>query len=320
MEVAYTTGTVPGFAGATGLLKAITDWVAAAGGPGRDWTLELDQDAMKVDGITPVSAGNLREVILSNVGQSGNENIIVGLREYRYAASNEYNIELNGYIAVPPAWNSHAAATHNLDAYDTTRNHWTELPMLQCFDNEMTYWIYSSVEFIIVAVRVGTSYYQCYIGNGKRLSSPSEHPYPLVIAGSRVGNYGYQDDGGGPVRPWTGTAFFINAASAFNTAPSVEPMQGNSDIISVDVTEDGAAFMSPVFYRDSQATYLQLFNMFAIRTINMLGESTYEDPDGRRYRLFPQGITDYDYEFLAVLEDIGTSTSTTSTSTTTTTT
>lgn len=330
MDVAYTTGTVTTFNGSTGLLKAITDWVAASGGAGRDWTLEVDQNAKETDGITDVDGSNLREVILSNTGLSGNENIIVGIREYRYQTENEYNLELNGYLSVPPAWNSHAAATHQLDGYDTTRNHWTELPLLQCFDNEMEYWIYSSQEFIAVSIRVGTSYYQCYLGNGKRLGSPSEYPYPLVVAGSGVGNVSYQDGGNGPVRPAARDStpvagefncFFVDAQGTFNTTPFVEPMQGNSQTLSVDETDGGAAFMCPAFYRDSSNTFLQLFNCFVVRTVNMLSESTYTDPVGRQYRIFAQGLTDYDYEFLAFLEDIGTTTSTTtSTSTTSTTT
>lgn len=196
--------------------------------------------------------------------------------------------------------------------------------MLQCFDNEMEYWFYSSQEFIGVAIRVGTSYYQCYLGNGKRLCAPSEHPWPLVIAGSNVGNKSYQDGGNGPVRPTTRdstpiagefSAFFVDAAGAFNTTPYAEPMQGDTTLRSVDVTDGGAAFLCPCWYRDADNCYMQLFNTFVVRTINMLSESTYTDPDGRQYRLFAQGLTDQDYEFLAFLEDIGTSTSTTTSTT-----
>jgi hypothetical protein len=59
--------------------------------------------------------------------------------------------------------------------------------------------------------------------------------------------------------------------------------------------------------------------MFVVRTLNMLSEQTYTDPVGRSYRLFAQGLTDFDYEFLAVLEDVGTTTTTTTTTSTTTT-
>jgi len=317
------TGSVTGFSGGvdTGLLQTLVDFVTSdPGTPGLDWTVEMNQTICDQYGAE-YSGSPLIEVILSNTGVSGLETIIVGFREYQYASGNEYNIELNGYLSVPAGWNSHALATHGLNGYDEDRKHWNYLPMLQCFDNEMEYWFYSTQEFISASVRVGTSYYQFYVGNGMRFSSPSEHPYPLVVAGSSVGPYSYQADGNGPVRPGTKevsnndyyTAFFINASGIFNTTPTVEPMQGNSNNVSIDRTAGDAAFMCPAFYRDSQATYLQLYNTFVIRVTNLLSESLYTDPDNRQYRVFAQGLTDYDYEFLAMVEDIGLTSSTTST-------
>jgi len=161
-----------------------------------------------------------------------------------------------------------------------------------------------------------------------RLSSPSEHPYPLVIAGSSVGNKSYQADGFGPARPGQindafgsydlYTAFYVNSAGVFVTEPTTEPMQGVSSNTSIMNTRGGSTFMCPVFWRDEQNTYMQLQNLFVIRTINMLSESSYTDSDNRKYRIFAQGVTDYDYEFLALLEDIGTTTTTIAPTTTTT--
>lgn len=328
----HQTGNVPGFAGAVdvGLLATIVDFVTSASGtPGLDWTVEMNVNATDNNGDETAKGSNTKEVILSNTGISGNEDIYIGLREYYNAATNEYGLELNGYLSVPAGWNSHAAATHKLEGYDATRDHWTQLPVLQCFDQEMEYWFYSTQEFIFIALRVGTSYFQAYLGNGQRLGSPSEYPYPLVIAGSTVGNVSYQAGGFGPVRPGLDaadevgeyTCFFVDAQGSFNTMPIVEPMQGVSTTFSMDVTADGEAFMCPVFYRDSDQTFLQLYNVFCIRVINMLSEVTYTDDDSRVYRAFAQGQTDFDYEFLAVLENdpslVVTTTTTTSSTTTT---
>ena len=103
VKVQHTTGSVPGFAGAsgTGLLQTLVAWVTSNSGvPGLDWTVEMNQTVRDESGAT-LSGSSFREVILSNTGLSGNEEIIIGLREYSYPSTNEYNIELNGYLAVP---------------------------------------------------------------------------------------------------------------------------------------------------------------------------------------------------------------------------
>lgn len=317
------TGSVTNFAGTvdTGLLQTLIDFVTSDPyTPGLDWQVEMNNPSTDEDQATTSYDTGYREVILSNVGVSGNENILIGIREYKYPSGNEYSWELNGYLSVPAGWNSHAQATHFLDSWDDDRKHWETLPILQCFDQEMEYWFYSTAEFIQVAIRVGTNYYQSYLGNGQRLGSPSEYPNPLVIAGSAVGNTSYQAGGNGPVRvagrdasPIAGefNAFFVDAQGVFQTVPYVEPMQGNSEARSVDDTDEGAAWMCPCFYRDANNTYLQLYNMFVVRTINMLSEVTYEDENHRLFRAFAQGQTDNDYDFLSILEVIGSTTTTT---------
>jgi hypothetical protein len=322
------TGSVTNFAGGvgTGLLQTLLDFVTSDPyTPGLDWQVAMNNPSTDDDQYTISYDTGYREVILSNVGVSGNESIFIGIREYKYPAGNEYNWELNGYLSEPAGWNSHALGTHQLDGWDDTRKHWTQLPMLQCFDQEMEYWFYSTQEFIQVAIRVGTNYYQCYLGNGQRLGSPSEYPNPLVVAGSSVGNRSYQSGGWGPARPipWGTnnttqadavgefTLFFVDANGTFITLPYVDPMQGNSEARSCTDTDAGAAWMCPIFYRTSDQTYLQLYNMFVIRTNNMLSEVTYEDTNNRTFRAFAQGQTDYDYDFLSILEIIGSTTTTT---------
>jgi len=329
MKPQISTGTVSEFSGTNGLLKALTDFVVGGGVAGRDWTLEFDQNAKDSDGVTDSHDAECREVILSNTGVSEEESIIIGIREYKYPAGNEYGWELNGYLAVPSTWNGAAEVTHGLSAFGSARHHWTYLPQLQLFDSEIAYWFYATKEFIQVAVRIGTSYFECYLGNGRRLGSPSEYPYPLVVAGSGVGEVSYQDGGNGPVRPLSsGTyrnLFCVDPSGVFKTGDGnlrVLPMEGESSTASVDTAPNGDALLLPAFYLvDENQVVLQLFNMFVFRKVNAQNEATYtESSSGRKFRTFAQGKNDYDYDFLAILEEVSTTTTTTTTWTTSTTT
>lgn len=340
------TGTVTNFKGAvdTGLLQTLVDFVTSdSGTPGLDWTVELNQPSKEVDAQTNSYDTTYREVILSNTGISGEENILVGIREYKYESTNEWGWELNGYLSVPAGWNSHAGVTHELDGWDSDRSHWNELPILQLFDNEIAYWFYSTQEYIQVAVRIGTSYFQCYLGHGKRLGSPSEYPHPLVVAGSEKGNTSYQSGGYGPVRPkWSGSStsvstgyysmFFVTADGNFvhnkDFGHNAIALPMNQDFGSQDhawddnttisgTKTDNAALLIPAFYCHENSTYLQLHNMVVFRKESSQSEAEYEDENGNLWRSFAQGKNDYNYDFLAILETVGSTTTTSSTTTTT---
>lgn len=315
---AYTTGSVPGFAGATGLLQTIVAYVTGAPGtPGRDWTVEMNRDITDNSGGTIVTSPQLKEVILSNTGISGLETIIVAMREYQYPSTSEWGIELNGHIVVPSGWNADAAATHGKTGWDTDRKHWKDLPHVQAADQQMDYWIYSTKEFIGFCVRVGTSYFQGYLGNGARLGTPSEYPNPLYIAGSEVGNISYQAGGNGPVRPKDNTYFFVDPNGAFRSGTDCEvlPMQlapAYTDNVQVDLAPNGAVLLSPVYVTTTQILAFQLWNTFAVRVMAPQPENYYDDINGLRFRIWPQGKNDYNYDFMAFYEiDAGALTTTT---------
>lgn len=325
----YTSGTVPNFAGAsgTGLLQTLVNWVTSNGSvSGLDWTVEHNDESRNSDGTTSSYGTGYKEYILSNTGLSGTENILIGLREFFYVSENLYGWELNGYTSLPTYWNSNAAASHGYTAWDSTRKHWTALPHLQLFDNEMAYWFYSTSEYIFVSVRVSTSYYQCYLGNFARYGSPASFPYPLYIAGSSVGNVDYQVGGNGPVRPASSTTlptcFAVGPDGTFYMKEYlfVHPMEGDSDTTSFSATTSGAALLMPAILRATNgALYLtlgQLFNVVVYRKINALSEMTYLDEDNHKFRAFAQGKNDYDYDFLGSYESLGTTTTTTTTTTT----
>lgn len=325
----YKTGTVPSFAGVnnTGLLQTLVTWVTSnSGTPGLDWQILHEEESTDNDLETSSYGSGYKEYILYNTGESGNENIYIGFREYKYESENEYGWELNGYLSQPDYWNSNYLISHNADGWDSDRKHWTELPVLQLFDNEMAYWFYSTTEFIFVGVRVSTNYYQCYLGNIVRYGSPANYPYPLYIGGSAVGNKSYQSGGNGPVRPSTqdpfGTCFVWGPDGVVYKGSNlwVYPMEGISDNTSYSGTTTSKSLLLPVVplisVGEVDQTLGQLFNVVVYRNTNALSEMTYTDEDYHKFRVFAQGQTDYDYDFLGVYEIMGTTTTTTTTTTT----
>jgi len=328
----YTTGTVPGFAGGpgTGLLETLVDWCTSnSGTAGLDWTIELDQAAKDDDGVTTSYSDTYREVILSNTGMSGQENILIGMREYFYVATNKYGWNLNGYVVLPSTWNGAAPATHGLTGWDSTVKAWSQLPTIQLFNNEMAYWFYSTSEFIFVSVRVGTSYFQCYLGNGARYGSPQEYPYPLVVAGSHRGTESYQNGGYGPVRPSSDndecSVMVVDPSGSFrrfytsddDAEVAILPMVGNSYTDTVGLSPGGSALIMPaIAVTDSYTTCLEYFNVGVFRRFNAQSEQIYVDEEANKWRCFAQGKNDYEYDFLAVFEEGNYSTTTTTTSST----
>lgn len=315
IEPVTQSGQVTSFRGAGGLLETLKTFITGDGNtPGRDWTVELNQAATNNVGSTADASS--KEMIFSNTGTSGQENVIIGIREQVYAANQEYNWHLNGYLQVPPLWNSHAAGTHELDGYDSTSKAWTELPEFRLIDATFPYWFYSTQEFVIVAARVSTSWFQCYLGNMRRFGSPSEYPHPLVIAGCGSGGGSYQDGGAGPVRPGTSTKFAVGPDNTFYTGSGVkfEPMEGDTDNRAIIAAPSGAALLVPCFIRTSSMCLGYLQNMVVFRRTNATSESLHTDPvTSRKYRTFAQGETDYDYDYMGIFEELATTTTTTTT-------
>jgi hypothetical protein len=313
-------GTVPAFCGAngTGLLQTLVAWVTGTPAtPGLDWVIEMNQESTNDDGVTISFPGRgHRQYILSNTGVSGNENIIIGMRESSTPASQIFEWVLNGYTYVPLTWNGHASGAHGLTISAST------LPCMQMFDNEIAYWFYSTKEFIFVSIRVGTSNFQCYLGNGARLGPPSSYPYPLCIAGSHEMGFSYTVGGYGPVRPNHDTSspydiscFAIDAGGAYLKWPfglRVVPGQQNQNVLAYGAAYNGAALIMPCFYTvEYQVTLFQLFNVGTWRKTNSQSEQEYVDEEGNKWRVFAQGKNDYEYDFLCVFEEAGVSTTTT---------
>lgn len=179
--------------------------------PGRDWVLQVDQNAKSNSRVDTVWGSDTREVVLSNTGLGNQDNVIFGIREWKRPSTDAYGWNLNGYAAVPADndWNE-SVSEHGLNGYHSQADNWGSHPTIQMFDGIVAYWIYSNKQRVIIQIRCASDYYCCYLGLGNRFDPPSEYPNPLIIAGTCCGakpfaNNNCLDGGDGgwsPVRPY----------------------------------------------------------------------------------------------------------------------
>ncbi len=178
---------------------------------GRDWLLRIDQNSKNSGHEDTVWVADTREVVLSNTGLGGQDNVIIGMREWKKPSNDAFGWNLNGYSSVPAGtdWNE-SISEHGMSVYESTSDNWADLPTLQMFDGIIAYWIYTNKQRIIVQIRCASDYYCCYLGLGERFDPPGEYPNPLIIAGTCCGAKPYTDnacisysDGGwSPVRSY----------------------------------------------------------------------------------------------------------------------
>lgn len=170
-------------------------YVAGAAAEGRDWITHLKRNTKTSAGSSDAFSGlELKEVVLKNSGVSYKEDIIVGIREWRYVTSNYYGLNLNVYQAWANAqeasvnWNGNNPQ-HGLTSYDATTNNFSTHPNVPMSDAAMTYWIFANKRRIIGVIKHSGSVYTCfYIGAGVRYSSPSKYPKPYIALGCHKGN------------------------------------------------------------------------------------------------------------------------------------
>jgi len=213
----YKTGTVAGFAGANGLLAELVDWVTGTPAtPGLDWVLEMDENTKNNTGLTEPFTSDCRQVVLSNTGISGEDSVVVGMREWKYVAGAAYGWDLNCYPLWVDGqlWNNNSS-WHGQTTYDATYNHFSTYPCMPLMNAEMTYWFFSNKQRIIVIVRTSTVYQCCYLGYGYRLGAPSEYPCPIMALGCSIGNLVHSDQSA--THRW-----FLNPPAFFFNTPAGE--------------------------------------------------------------------------------------------------
>ena len=161
--------------------------------PGRDWTLEELRPTRNASGNNVIySDGSLRnEWVISNVGENGLENIIVGFREYQITATGNFGCNLNCYTSWQAGYVNfnQNSALHGRSGY--SNDSYYQMPLLPLSNSAMSYWFFSNKNRIMIVVKTSSYYQSCYLGFGIRQGSPSEYPYPLVAIGTVNGYNGH---------------------------------------------------------------------------------------------------------------------------------
>lgn len=137
---------------------------------------------LQADGTVANHFGS--EVILKGVGNSGTEEIFVGIRSEYDAAAGWYNLFMNGYTgydANEQSWFNQPGALNGPSA-----RYPLAVPMVPCWNTTMPYWLVASGRSFRFAVKVSTSYEGGYLGYILPYATPGQYPYPLAVGGSLV--------------------------------------------------------------------------------------------------------------------------------------
>ena len=330
-----TSGTVSTFAGSTGLLQALLDWLAG-GAVSLGWTVKYKRNTRDNNRTawTEPFGSDCQECILHNTGLSGTENVLIGIREWNYVAGAANAWDLNGYTTylADQFWNI-SEDQHSRSVYDVTWEHYTQLPMMPLIDDTMYYWFYADEQRIVVVVKVQSNYESCYLGFGDRYGNPTDYPYPLIIKGTASGNLAFSSTSAYhhcivddiSVTYGTYNALVVKPDNSWNIYSNslglkIHPMRDwyNTGIIS-ETPSHKEVLVSPVTMIDKalQATLMEMDQVIHIAGVGVQAEDLIDGPNKLRYRIFQNVFrTEYN-DFFGVVESDYTTTTTTTVTTTT---
>jgi hypothetical protein len=117
----------------------------------------------------------VRELIMKGVGLSGTEEIFVGFRSYESVVSDYYNLSVAGFTGYV-AGNTFAAQPGYIESG------------VPATSTRIDYWLVVNAQRIAFALKVGTPVYEsAYVGKILPYATPTQFPYPLVVAGMLSG-------------------------------------------------------------------------------------------------------------------------------------
>jgi hypothetical protein len=312
------------------------------GAPGQDWRLKysrFSRDATTGNPFGTTAATDPIECVIENTGLTGAEEVLLGIREWRYVAGAGYGWDLNGYTyyTTSMAWNVNSAQ-HGRTSYNTTWNRWDQMPMLPLTNGTLYWWLFSNRQRIVLVVKVGTGYESMYLGFGRRFSSPTDYPIPMVIKGSCQGLFNYTSAASWRQficnNEWTqlgyglmiidpaNTYVICGNASYYSTGIRMLPYNTFDDTAGTVTDTIGATpynLLSPVLLvRPSvDQVFMDLDGVYHITSDSVLAEDLmYTDTE--KLRVFPNITRTTFYDWMGVkVDDITTTTTTTTTSSTT---
>lgn len=298
------------------------------GNPGQDWRLlvyrNTKNNGSDLGTQTEPFGSACKEVVLQNTGHSGQENILVGIREWRYLTDSAYGWNLNIYKQwlTGGVWNQ-SKVDHGIDTYGTTYNNFQYHPTIYMTDTAMNYWIYSNRARIQGVVQVQSDYFHFYLGLGLRYADESKYPYPCLCKGSSMGDHNSTSTLNKGIVDYRSNFWFITPNGGFNRANAHSiyfwPWYG---IDPADGTINRSERVMPAFpisIVDTGTHYMDMEGARQFCSQNLLSQDIIEHGDGKRYKIFQNGKDTAWYDFGGIAYETFTTTTTTSTTTTTTT-
>lgn len=119
----------------------------------------------------PVDAAN-EETYLRGPGLSGTDEIFVNIRRYEDVSEDWYNWEIRG------ATNYDSGSSYFNQPGLSPQTHFTLI------DTSIPYWFIANGRRFIVVAKVSTVYVAMHAGFLLPYATPSEYPYPLMVAGN----------------------------------------------------------------------------------------------------------------------------------------
>lgn len=340
--IVYTTGAwVLNFSTAPDNATDITaDYIY--GEPGADWKELMYQDTENKDLTDAGYGGDCKEWIIHNTGKTGQENVIIGMREWWYAAGNGGGLNLNVYTAwpdiAPTDWNFNEVA-NGLSDYHVTWKTWQKHPTHPLpYRSTITYWLHSNRHRIAVVTKISGQYESFYLGFGRRKGAPADYPHPLVAKGSHHHNdssflaYSYT---AGAWRtymaqhyPHTDDGYILMIVKPDDSFESGNDYSGLTLIPRDNYgTGDGTmgltpyhhrALMTPVYvgHETTSAVWMDLDGVYHIAAAGVSSEETLH-ANQKLHTLFQNIHRTTHYDFMAIeKEDLTTTTTSTTSSTT----
>ena len=286
---------------------AAVNIIYGTGTSGNNWIEELNQTAKNNYGVDLVNG--TREIILRNAGESGQEDIYVCLREFSNASASFTGIQtlVRTYYNNGDAWFKELSRGD----YDNTNDKYKKIPHVNLLNSNMTYWLFSNQNRIILVIKVAGNIYECfYIGCGYRVSSPVLYEHPYVALGSAYDTITYSSTN-------SAHSFIISNDNLYNiiikplgyeqtayntivcpydtyTALGTPTKCSNNDII-----------LHPIYLVDNAAPYLSFLQLDGVYHIACEGIQS-EDIitiSGIDYLIFQNIYRVSSYEYMAIRKD-----------------
>ena len=179
---------------------------ASASGTGATFTHTYAANGWAVDRNTTWS-GSEKEVIMHGSG-GGSDAIYVGWRTL--SGSGYYNFELHGFTGYDSGLDHDEQPGASPGFHDATLDTGKHGCYLLCLNSTVSYWININSYRIILVIKVGSAYFNAYLGFGNRFGTVSEYPYPLCIAGHTsqpLDPYTQTKLSSGLVDPWADNSY-----------------------------------------------------------------------------------------------------------------